>query len=65
MPLCCCCHETEVDTLLKVCGHMVCSVCCEALLQAGTPGTRTTRVAPCPICRKGFNMSDTIKMYFN
>ena len=63
MPLCCCCHETEVDMLLQVCGHMVCTSCAHSLLSLST-GTRV-RPAKCPICRKIFTQSQTIKMFFN
>ena len=63
MPLCCCCHETEVDMLLKVCGHMVCGACVYSLL-APVAGSRV-RQAKCPICRKNFKKEDTIKMFFN
>ena len=58
MPLCCCCHETEVDTLLQMCGHMICTTCASSLLARA-------RGPKCPICRKVFKQTELIKMYYN
>ena len=63
MPLCCCCHETEVDSLLQMCGHMICTSCADSILNP-TSSART-RHAKCPICRKAFKQTEIIKMYFN